>query len=107
MFSLPDQISIIFEASENIMDFIKKNDKRIVNAWAMYDWANSVYSLVITSTIFPIYYNSVTKKAFGGKVISFLGLHVINTSLYAFAISFSFLLVACMSPILSGIADYS
>ena len=26
-------------------------------SWALYDWANSVYSLVISTAIFPIYYS--------------------------------------------------
>ena len=34
--------------------------KKVVNGWAMYDWANSVYNLVITSTIFPAYYEAIT-----------------------------------------------
>jgi UMF1 family MFS transporter len=34
--------------------------KKVINGWAMYDWANSVYNLVITSTIFPAYYEAVT-----------------------------------------------
>ena len=37
-----------------------KNNPKIMKAWAVYDWANSVYSLVITSAIFPIYYSSLT-----------------------------------------------
>ncbi len=82
-----------------------KNIKRVINAWCMYDWANSVYSLVITTTIFPIYYASVTKSAFGSEVVSFLGFHINNTVLYSYSLSFSFLLVAVISPILSGIAD--
>jgi UMF1 family MFS transporter len=81
--------------------------KKVQSAWAMYDWANSVYSLVITSTIFPVYYNSVTKSEdFGDKVI-FFGLEVVNTVLYSYSISFSFLVIALISPLLSGIADYS
>ena len=37
------------------------HNKRVQNAWALYDWANSVYSLVITTAIFPIFYNSITE----------------------------------------------
>ena len=72
----------------------------------MYDWANSVYSLVISTTIFPIYYNAVTKSAFDSDVVQFLGLSIKNTVLYSYSISFSFLLIAILSPLLSGIADY-
>jgi len=73
----------------------------------MYDWANSVYAIVIKSSIFPVFYNTATQNAFNGDVVDFFGFKVINTALYSFAISFSFLLVALMSPLLSGIADYS
>lgn len=73
----------------------------------MYDWANSVYSLVITSTIFPVYYNNATRNAFDGDTVQFFGLPVSNTVVYSYAISFSFLLMSFLSPLLSGIADYS
>ncbi len=82
------------------------DDKKVVNAWAMYDWANSVYPLVITSTIFPIYYSAITKNENSG-VVDFFGRNYVNTALYSYAISFSFLLVALISPLLSGIADYA
>ncbi|KPQ18412.1 MAG: UMF1 family major facilitator transporter, partial [Algoriphagus marincola HL-49] len=84
-----------------------KNKRQVQNAWAMYDWANSVYSLVITSTIFPVYYNSVTKGIDGSELVSFFGFEIINTVLYSYSISFSFLVIALISPILSGIADSS
>ena len=83
------------------------NKPKVQRAWAMYDWANSVYSLVITSTIFPVYYNSVTKSADGSDVVSFFGWDVVNTVLYSYSISFSYLIIALISPILSGIADAS
>lgn len=70
----------------------------------MYDWANSVYSLVITSTIFPIYYYSITTVN-GNDMVTFLGLHFKNSALYTYSLSFAFLVIALLSPILSGIAD--
>ncbi len=78
------------------------NDKRIINGWAFFDWANSAFSLVITTAIFPAYFTGITDE-----VIDLLGLKMSNTSLYAYATSFSYLLIALLSPILSGIADYS
>ena len=72
----------------------------------MYDWANSVYSLVITTTIFPIYYNAVTKNAFNSEIVHFFGIELSNTVLYSYSLSFSFLLIAMLSPLLSGIADF-
>lgn len=84
-----------------------RNKNKIQGAWAMYDWANSVYSLVITSTIFPVYYNSVTKAIDGSDVVDFFGWKVVNTVLYSYSISFSFLVIALISPLLSGMADAS
>ncbi len=76
--------------------------KKVVNGWAMYDWANSVYSLVITSSIFPAYYEGVTS----GKTITFFGRKFTEPSaLYDYAVAFSFLAVAIISPVLSSIAD--
>jgi MFS transporter, UMF1 family len=83
------------------------NKNKVQSAWAMYDWANSVYSLVITSTIFPVYYNSVTKGLDGSDWVDFFGWNVVNTVLYSYSISFSFLVIAFLSPLLSGIADAS
>lgn len=72
----------------------------------MYDWSNSVYNLVITSTIFPVYYNNATRNFFGGETIPFFGIEVTNTVLYSYSLSFSFLLIALISPLLSGMADF-
>jgi MFS transporter, UMF1 family len=83
------------------------NNKKVINGWAMYDWANSVYSLVITSTIFPIYFDNVTKASDGNKMVNLLGFNITNTVLYSYSLSFSFLVLAVLLPILSGIADYS
>ena len=80
--------------------------KKVINAWAFYDWANSVYNLTITSTIFPIYWSAVSSSNGSTKVL-FFGHSFENTALYTFALSFSFLFVALLSPLLSGIADYN
>ena len=80
--------------------------KKVINGWAMYDWANSVYNLVITSTMFPAYYEEVTKNAATNNEVVFLGRSFVNTALYNYALGFAFLIVAIMSPVLSSIADY-
>ncbi len=82
--------------------------KKVVNAWAMYDWANSAYNLVITSTIFPAYFEAVAvdDKATSKTIVTFLGRQFENTALYNYAMAFSMLIVAVMSPFLSSIADY-
>jgi MFS transporter, UMF1 family len=82
--------------------------KKIVNGWAMYDWANSVYNLVITTTFFPAYYAAVTgiqNEQFKNG-IPFLGRTYVNTELKDYVLAFGFLLIAIFSPILSSIADY-
>ena len=82
--------------------------KNVVRAWTMYDWANSVYNLVITSTIFPAYYDSMTGDGNTNTVdmVHFLGFNFQNTALYNYTLSFAFLIVALISPLLSSIADY-
>lgn len=78
------------------------NDKKTIRSWALFDWANSAYSLVISTAIFPIYFTANTPN-----IIEIGSLQFTNSSLYTFAVSFSYILIAMMSPILSGIADYS
>ena len=82
-------------------------NNRVINAWCMYDWANSVYSLVITTAIFPIYYNSVTTSSSGSDLVQFFGIEIVNSVLYSYSLSFSFLILTFFQPILSGIADFS
>jgi MFS transporter, UMF1 family len=87
------------------MKILEKGSPKLINAWAFYDWANSVYSLVIATAVFPIYYESVTSGNNG--TVYFLGTSFNNASLLSYSLSFSFLIVALLSPILSGIADYT
>lgn len=82
-----------------------KGDKRIIRAWTMYDWANSAYSLTITSAIFPIYYAAITTADDGlDKVLAAHGLPA--ASLQSYTLSLGFLAVAAIAPLLSGIADH-
>lgn len=85
---------------------IVKNDKKTILAWVMYDWANSVYILVITSAIFPAYYNQVTRLN-GSGVVDFLGIPIENTALYSINMGVAFGIVALISPLLSSISDYT
>lgn len=82
------------------------NNPKVLNAWAFYDWANSVHSLTITSAIFPIYYPFAAVSASGYKEIDFLGMHLSNTVIFSYTVSCAFLLLAVLMPLLSGIADY-
>lgn len=88
---------------------IQTAPKKVTRGWAMYDWANSAYNLVITSTIFPAYFEAITgdgNDATTADTVRFLGREYINTSLYNYALAFAFLIVALISPLLSAIADY-
>jgi UMF1 family MFS transporter len=80
--------------------------KKVIAGWAMYDWANSVYNLVITTTFFPAYYAAITSLKNFPDGIYFLGRHFVNTELKDYVLAFGFLIVAIMSPILSSMADY-
>jgi MFS transporter, UMF1 family len=80
---------------------IIKNDKRTITAWAFFDWANSAYALVITVAIFPAYFLAKTDD-----IVSIFGFKMADSTLYAWSISMAYLIIALISPILSGIADY-
>ncbi len=83
---------------------LSKGSKKLLNAWAFYDWANSVYPLVISSAIFPIFYNALFDS--DNPYITFLGYNLKNSALISFVTAAAFLTVAFISPLLSGIADY-
>ncbi len=85
----------------DILDHTPQNDPRVINGWAMFDWANSAFALVITVAIFPPYFLAVTND-----VVTIMGIEMSNSTLYAYAISAAYLLIAMVSPWLSGIADY-
>ncbi len=91
-----------------------------MKAWAFYDWANSVYSLVITSTIFPIYYATLTtayeKNEYIAETHKWIKVPVRNTiklfgneyhpdAVYGYSLTISFFIVVLLSPVLSALAD--
>ncbi len=102
---------------------LEKGNKKTIRGWIFYDWANSVYNLVISSAIFPIFYDTVTTNEFlknynrehGLKleevpegvnvVVDFFGTQLSPSVLMSFTLSFSFLIVSILSPMLSGVAD--
>ncbi|HMH23355.1 MAG TPA: MFS transporter [Puia sp.] len=79
--------------------------KKIINGWAMYDWANSVYNLVITTTFFPIYFTAATRKHFGSEMIPLFGRKFINSSIYSYSLAAAYLLISLFYPILTSVAD--
>src|SRR5688572_12164292 len=94
------------------MLMITKGDKKIIRAWTFYDWANSVYPLVITTAIFPVLFETVTSVKDAdcnvvSDLVNFFGTPIKNTVLYSYVVAASFLVVCFASPLLSGIADYA
>ena len=106
---------------------MEKNNKKIIKGWVFYDWANSVYNLVVSSSIFPIFYDAITTNRFKADyfnlpiekaremelpegvnvMVDFLGMKFSNSVLMSFVLAASFLVVSFLSPLLSGIAYYS
>ncbi len=85
-----------------------KNNPKTLTAWTMYDWANSVHSLTITSAIFPIYYPiAAVMMPSKSTQLDFLGLQIENTVIYSYAVSLGFLLLAFSVPLVSAISDYT
>lgn len=93
------------------MSAVLKDDRRTIRAWTFYDWANSVFPLVITSAVFPNFYDAVTStKNEAGEIVShtvtFFGHSFENQNVYSFIYAFALSIVVVIAPILSGIADY-
>ncbi|MFB6258344.1 MAG: MFS transporter [Flavobacteriales bacterium] len=88
---------------------MKRGDRRIINGWAFYDWANSAFPLVITTAIFPIFYANETTRTIDGKeidTVTLFGFEFTNTVLKSYTLALAFLIIALISPFLSGIADH-
>ena len=84
---------------------MQKNNPRIINAWCMYDWANSVHALVIVASIFPVYFSATALSASGTPEIDFFGFSVKSSVLFSYTVSISFLLTAAMIPLCTAVAD--
>lgn len=84
---------------------LQKNDKKTIRSWAFFDWANSAYNLVITSTIFPAYYTIITTTKEHGDKVSFFGRTFTNTALSNYALSVAYLIMVLVLPLLSSVAD--
>src|SRR5215217_3967186 len=78
---------------------MEKNDKKIIRSWAFFDWANSAYNLVITSTIFPAYYTIITTTAAHGDQVMFFSYQFTNTALSNYALSFAYLVMVILLPV--------
>lgn len=83
---------------------LQKGSKKLLNAWAFYDWANSVYTLTVASSIFPIFYSNLFVDK--TELVKAFGFEMKQTVLISVVTAFTFLVVTCLSPLLSGIADF-
>lgn len=86
-----------------------RGDRRIINGWAFYDWANSAFPLVITTAIFPIFFANETTRVVDGEALEkvrLFGIQFINTELKSYTLALAFLIIAVISPFLSGVADH-
>ena len=81
------------------------NSPKVINAWCSYDIANSAYILSVNTVLYPIFYEQVTRKAFGSEMVTFMGLNIKNTVLYEYAIALGYFMVILLTLSLSGIAD--
>ena len=92
------------------MNLIQKDNPRTIRAWSFYDWANSVFPLVITSAIFPNFYDYQTTHDssgnFIGHTVTFFGIEFENQNIYSFIYAFALSIVVLITPVLSGVADY-
>ncbi len=86
---------------------MQKGDKKAIKSWVFYDWANSAYALVISTAIFPIFYTEITAHYNADGMVHFFNLRFINTEFISYTLSLSYLAVCILSPILSGVADYT
>src|SRR5476651_132252 len=84
----------------------EKNNKKTIWAWAMFDWANQAYNMVITSTIFPAYFVGITSDHNPDQTVTFFGHKYINTVLSTYVLGLSYLIIVVLLPILTSIADY-
>ena len=83
---------------------LPKGSKKLIGAWTLYDWANSVYSLVISTAIFPIYYSEYIFA--NSDSILLFNMDINKDTVISLVSATSFMIVAFLSPLLSGIADY-
>ena len=100
----PDTVGIFYLKSI-AMQQLQKGDSKLLNAWAFYDWANSVYALVISSTIFPLYYGALFRQKNIEEIVLF-NFSIRSEALISYVTALGFLIIAFISPLLSGIADY-
>ncbi len=68
-----------------------------LRAWAMYDWANSAFYLVIVTAVFPIFYQQVAASGLSEETATFR---------FAMTTAVALGLVAVTAPVLGALADF-
>ena len=76
---------------------IERAYRRIVNAWCMYDWANSAFATTILAAALPIYYSQVAGATLPSEAVA--------TAYWSVGLSVSLLIVAVLAPILGTVSD--
>jgi len=71
--------------------------QQVINAWCMYDWANSAFATTIMAAVLPVYYSQVA----GSTLLS----ESTATAYWSLGLSLSLLVVAILSPILGIVSD--
>jgi MFS-type transporter involved in bile tolerance (Atg22 family) len=84
-------------AKEN-QELEEKDHKRAINAWVMYDWANSSFVTSVVAAILPVYYASVAAREISPNL---------RTAYWGYTTTIAFLIVALLGPILGAMADFS
>ena len=76
----------------------EKLHRRIINAWCMYDWANSAFATTIMAALLPPYFSNVAAAGLPKAQAS---------SIWAYSVTISMLAVALLGPILGAFADHT
>jgi UMF1 family MFS transporter len=74
-----------------------KQYKKVINAWSMYDWANSAFATTIMAAVLPIYYSAIAQPELTATQ---------TTAYWGYTNSIALLLIAIISPILGAMADF-
>ena len=73
--------------------------RKIINSWAMYDWANSAFATTIMAAMFPPFYRDLVKGAGFSESTA--------TAAWGYTASGALLLIALIAPVLGAISDHT
>jgi len=81
------------------------NDKREINGWMMYDWANSAFSTTVVTALLGPYIQALAEAA--TEPFRLFGTAIQPGAIYPAAVSLSVILQVFFLPLLGTIADYT